>query len=246
MNYITYGKRENKSLLFIHGLASTAALCFEPLLPYLQDYYVILCELDGHCGVKPDDVFSMKRSIDDIENYIKTELDGEIYGLCVFSIGGTIAVELLGRGNVSVQRAMLDAPITIDMGPMAWLYALAFTVGTGRIRKGKRIPKCLLDSVMGKDNNSVIEMMYPNITKKTIKNAFKYLHHYMIPRNLSDFSKPVLLLRGSLEPLPSKSEEKLREYLPQMSVEVFEGMGHGQFLHERPEEYAKKLRAFLL
>ena len=50
MNFITYGNRNNKSILFIHGLASTADLCFNPLLPYLQDYFVIFCELDGHYG----------------------------------------------------------------------------------------------------------------------------------------------------------------------------------------------------
>ena len=37
----------------------------------------------------------------------------------------------------------------------------------------------------------------------------------------------------------------LRDYLPQMEVEVFEGMGHGQFLHEHPKEYAGKLKIFL-
>ena len=30
-----------------------------------------------------------------------------------------------------------------------------------------------------------------------------------------------------------------------MKTEVFEEMGHGQFLHEHPQEYAKKLKLFL-
>ena len=30
-----------------------------------------------------------------------------------------------------------------------------------------------------------------------------------------------------------------------MLVEVFEGMGHGQFLNEHPEEYAKKINGFM-
>lgn len=51
--------------------------------------------------------------------------------------------------------------------------------------------------------------------------------------------------RGSEEPIPAKSEKILREYLPQMKTEVFEGMGHGQFLHEHPQEYAEKLKIFL-
>jgi hypothetical protein len=30
-----------------------------------------------------------------------------------------------------------------------------------------------------------------------------------------------------------------------MQVEVFEGLGHGQFLREQPEAYAKKLIEFM-
>ena len=30
-----------------------------------------------------------------------------------------------------------------------------------------------------------------------------------------------------------------------MKSEVFKGFGHGQFLHEYPQEYAKKLKIFL-
>lgn len=48
MNYLTYGTKGNRTLLFIHGMASTALLCFEPLLKYFTDYYVVLAEVDGH------------------------------------------------------------------------------------------------------------------------------------------------------------------------------------------------------
>ena len=50
MNFLTFGSKGNKSVLFIHGMASSAKLCYEPLLTYLKDYYVILTEVDGHVG----------------------------------------------------------------------------------------------------------------------------------------------------------------------------------------------------
>ena len=109
MNFITYGNRNNKSILFIHGLASTADLCFNPLLPYLQDYFVIFCELDGHYGSNPKDLTSMAETIDSIESYILNEMGGNVYGLCGFSMGATITVELVGRGNISASRVLIDA-----------------------------------------------------------------------------------------------------------------------------------------
>ena len=245
MKFISYGNRDNKSILFIHGLASTADLCFKALLPYLQDYYVIFCELDGHYGTNPKDLTSMEETINSIESYSLNELKGSVYGLCGFSMGGTIAVELIGRGNISASKVLLDAAITVELGLIARPLTCAFIIGTSRIKNKKSIPKFLLDKIMGKDNLSVIEMMYPKISKNTIKNACKFIYHYKVPENLSKFSNPIMFWRGSEEPIPEKSEKILREYLPQMKTEVFEGMGHGQFLHEHPKEYAEKLKIFL-
>lgn len=245
MNFTCYGKKSNTSILFIHGLASTADLCFKQLLPYLTDYYVIFCELDGHCDTKVNDLLSMKKIIKDIEAYILKELDGKLFGLCGFSMGGTLVVDLISRGNIRVEKVLVDAPITVELGPMGFFCTWAFIIGTNMIKKGKKIPKFLLDLVAGKDNTSIIEMMYPKIRKTTIKNACKYIYHYKFSENLKKYPKPVLLWRGSEELIPAKSEKNLQKYLPQMTVEVFENIGHGQFLHEDPKLYAEKLKKFM-
>lgn len=169
MNIISYGNRKNKSILFIHGLASTADQCFKPLLPYLQDYFVIFCELDGHYGIKPKDLTSMEETIDSIESYILNEMGGSVYGICGFSMGATIAVGLIGRGNIFVSKVLLDTAITAELGLIATPFICAFIIGTSRIKNKKPLPKFLLDKLMGKDNLSVIEMMYPKISKKLLK-----------------------------------------------------------------------------
>ena len=245
MKFISYGNRNKKSILFIHGLASTADQCFKPLLPYLQDYFVIFCELDGHYGTNPKDLISMEETIDSIESYILNEMSGSFYGICGFSMGATIAVEQIGRGDISTSRVLLDGAITAELGLMARPFTCTFIIGTSRIKNKKPIPKFLLDKIMGKDNLRVIEMVYPQISKTTIKNACKFIYHYKPPKNLTKFSNPVMFWRGIEEPIPEKSEKILREYLPQMETEVFEGMGHGQFLHEHPQEYTEKLKLFL-
>ena len=48
MNFLSFGDKNNQSILFIHGMASTAMLCYEPILKMLPDYHVILAEVDGH------------------------------------------------------------------------------------------------------------------------------------------------------------------------------------------------------
>lgn len=61
---------------------------------------------------------------------------------------------------------------------------------------------------MGKDNLSVIEMAYPQISKTTIKNACEFIYHYKPPKNLSKFSNPVMFWRGA----KSQSLKKVKRY----------------------------------
>lgn len=244
MKFVTYGNKAGKSLLFIHGLGSSADLCFGGLLPYLEEYYVILVELDGHCQSDLNDLESMEEEISKIENYILKNLKRNLYGLCGFSMGGTLAVDLISRGNISVEKVLLDAPIIAELGWKAYLYTWAFIIGTYIIKKSIPIPKFMIDWLMGKDNESIIEMTYLNISKRTIKNVCKYIFHYQINENLRNFHNPVIFWRGSQEQVPEISQENLIKYLQQMKVEIFEGLGHGQYLHDHPESYARKLKAF--
>lgn len=75
--------------------------------------------MDGHYGTNPKDLTSMEETIDSIENYILNEMGGSVYGICGFSMGATIAVELIGRGNISASKVLLDGAITAELGLMA-------------------------------------------------------------------------------------------------------------------------------
>ena len=106
MNFLTFGDKENQSVMFIHGMASTAKLCYGPLLEYLKDYYVILAEVDGHSD-SLGELESLADNCTEIENFIMENLNGELYCLSGFSMGGTMAVEIVGRGNVRISKVLL-------------------------------------------------------------------------------------------------------------------------------------------
>ena len=113
MNCLTYGNKKDKAIVLIHGMASTALLCYEPILKYLENYYIVLVEVAGHSENVKGNLLSRKDCCDDIEKYINENLDGHIHGLCGFSMGATMAVELIGRGNISVDKTVLDAAFAV-------------------------------------------------------------------------------------------------------------------------------------
>lgn len=53
--------------------------------------------------------------IKSIEKYIINSLSGNLYCLSGFSMGATMAVEIIGRGNVNVTKTHLDAAFLTKM-----------------------------------------------------------------------------------------------------------------------------------
>lgn len=244
MNFRCFGDKNKPSILFIHGMASTAMLCYEPLLEQLSDYYVILAEVDGH-SPHLGDLVSVEKNCDEIETYINDHLSGHLYCLSGFSMGATMAVEIIGRGNVHVEKTHLDAAFLIKMGLLSKPYTFLFCKAIERINHKKPIPQFMLDAVMGKDNNSIIEMLYPDITPETIKNACAFVYAYHIPEKIREYKGTVLFWRGSNERYPRKSAALLQRYLPGLTDVEIEHMGHGQYLHEHSAQYAEELIKYL-
>ena len=140
-----------------------------------------------------------------------------------------MVVEIIGRGNVNVVKAHLDAAFVTKMGLLTKPYEYVFCKAIKRIQNGKAIPKFMMDAVMGKDNNSIIEIVYS----------------YNIPENIRSYKGTVLFWRGSNEQYPRKSVALLKKYLPAIIDVEIEYMGHGQYLHKHSDEYAGKLIEYL-
>ena len=244
MRFLTHGDKSNKSILLIHGMANTSDL-FAPLLSYLKDYYVIVCELDGHSAKEQGTFVSVKDAAEKIEKYVKYNLDSKLYGLLGFSFGGTIATELISRGNIEVERTVLDAAFIIRMGIMTYPFKYLFQVSIWLIEHNVYIPDAVVESIMGKGNSGIVDTLYKGVSLKSIGNAALSCYKYDVKDGIREYKNRVAYWRGENEPYPAKSARLLKKYLPQMKVCVFKGMGHGQLLNEHTGTYAKRLISFL-
>lgn len=245
MRFVTMGSEEYPTILFIHGLSATAESCYGKVGRYLQErWHVVLCELDGHYDGGP-----AFRGIDDacgqIETYVTDNQGGRIRGMVGLSLGGTVAVSILSRGRIQIERTVLDAAFCVDMGILKGLYGWVFPKSVIRVRDGKYIPGFLIDCFMGRGNRSMVDMIYPGIALETCQNACREVYAYRISDNLRNTSSRVEFWRGSREAYPKKGAALLREHIPAMTERVFPNMGHCQFLHEHAEEYAARLHRYM-
>lgn len=245
MIFNTYGDETLPSLILIHGMANTAQLCYGRIVPYLDEYHVILCELDGHTDKETGLFISIDDCCEKIEKYVARNLAGKLYGLSGFSLGATIAVELMARNNIAIEKGILDAAFCVKMGMLTPIYTNMFCWALNRIKSGKTMPTIMIEIAMGKGNCGIANTFYKNVEMQTIKNACRDVYRYEISDVISDFNGEVTFWHGSNEAYPRKTAKLLKRYLSRMQVEVFEAMGHGQLLNEHPEEYANKMKRIM-
>ena len=246
MRFLTYGNKEDPPFMLIHGMATTAEICYGKIAPRLAEkYYVILAVLDGH-DPRDNSVFhSLGDSCRMIENYVSKYFDGHLYALSGFSLGGSITVELLQRGHITVDKVHLDAAFCVKLGALAPFYTFLFVHGIRYMQSGRVIPACITDSVFGKGNNSVAEMLFPNVKSETIRNCCHDVYDFEVRDELRKTNAEIMFWLGENEPYPLKSVKLLHRYLPAVKVRMFRGMGHGQLLHEHRTYYLKALIKFL-
>lgn len=246
MNYLTFGNKKNKSILLIHGMATTALFNYEKILPFLSDYYIVLVQVDGHIEENENVLISMKTACSEIEEYIKSELEGEVFCLGGFSMGATMAVEIAGRDSIKIGRLFLDAAFLTKMGPiLTWAYKRIFWLSIDWLIKGHKVPDFILDNVMGKGNRAVIEMLFYGVKKATIYNACQEIYTYEVPDKIKKFGGKALFIYGSNEPYPKKGAKLLKDYIPVIEIKEIENMGHGQYIITHPEEYSNIILNFM-
>lgn len=240
MRFFAHGNKNDPSLLLIHGMANTSSI-FDPLFPCLSDHFVIVCELDGHSATEATEFVSITASCEEIEKYIDEELEGKLDALLGFSLGGTIATELIARGRIKIGRTILDAAFVKKMGLEKYPFMLLFQGAIWCLKKNIPIPAAMAESVMGKGNGGILDTLYRGVSLRTVGSACMACYNYEIPESLKEYKNPISFWFGENEPYPKKSAELLKRYLPQMRVCVFKGMGHGQMLHEHPAAYAEQI-----
>ena len=241
MRFITMGSETDPTLLFIHGLSATAESCYGKVGRLLQNnWHIVLCEMDGHYEPSPP-FQGIDGECEQIEAYVLENHRGRIHGMIGLSLGGTIAVSILSRSRIQIEKTVLDAAFCVDMGILKGCYGWVFPKGVARVRDGKYMPGFVIDLFMGKGNRSMVDMIYPGITVETCRRACREVYSYRISDQLQNTSSAVEFWRGSREPYPAKGARLLKKQFPSMTERVFPNMGHCQFLHEHPAEYAALL-----
>ena len=226
--------------MLIPGLGVSYEI-FIPLINILEnDFHIIAVEVDGFVLGKHTRFTSVDDQTVQIIDYIKENYEGRLdcaYGL---SLGGKILSRILERDEILISHAVMDAAPLLPLpkcmvGPLRYLQC--FNVWTcyhwtkfWRFVFHSHYFDVLLDEC---------RKVYPYGGTKAVLDGYKSVYTNKLQ---SINGNDIHYWHGTKESFVAKPQVKhLKRLSPNVNVEIFKKMNHGQFLIDCPEEIAKRI-----
>ena len=240
MDFKLFGEESAPTLLLIPGLGVSYEI-FLPLTELLKDKFrIIAAEVDGFTL----GVHTRFTSVDDqaaqVIAYVRERLDGYLdcaYGL---SLGGKILSRVLERDEVTIDHAILDAAPLLPLpkwlvGPLRYyqcanVWTCYHWTGFWRWVFHSHYFDVLLDEC---------RKVYPFGGGQAVLEGYKSVYTNKLE---AIHGADIHYWHGSLEAFVAKPQaEHLKSLCPEVDVEVFPKMNHGQLLVDYPEEVASRI-----
>ena len=240
MNFNVFGNKNAPTLMLIPGLGVSYEI-FIPLINLLEnDFHIIAVEVDGFVLGKHTQFTSVDDQAAQVIDYVKENYDGRLdcaYGL---SLGGKILSRVLERDEIVVNHAILDAAPLLPLpkwlvGPLRYLQCLNVWTcyhwtGFWRWVFHSHYFDVLLDEC---------KKVYPYGGTKAVLNGYKSVYTNKLQ---SINGNDIHYWHGTKESFVAKPQVKhLKRLSPNVNVEIFKKMNHGQLLIDCPEEIAKRI-----
>lgn len=241
MNYIEYGKKNNKVIILLHG-GGLSWWNYREVAELLQsDYHVILPILDGH-SESDRDFTSIEDNAKEIIKFIDDQFGGSVFLIGGLSLGGQILVEILSQRKDICQNAIIESALVI---PSKFTYAMikpAFGSCYGLIRH-KWFSKLQFQSLRIKPD--LFEDYYRDTCGISIENMISFLQEnsmYSLKESIRECNANVYIFVGEKENhTMRKSATIIHDKVLNSILHVLPNMYHGEFSLNHAKEYVEKI-----
>ncbi len=232
---------EGVPLVLLHGWAYCAEV-FEPLLPLLGDFRLLVPDLPGHGLSEPLPRFDSVSICESLEDWLHLVAPGPVH-LLGWSLGGQLAMALCLRRSLEVHRLILCSTTPRFVQDECWDHALP----AGQLRSMQRNLRRAFEPTVQQFRDGICgtpcSLALPDPANAA--QGLELLGCLDQRSLLPDLKLPTLVLHGSCDPvIPFAAGQALAQALPAASLVVFEGGGHAPFMEE-PRIFADHLKAFL-
>ncbi|MBW6409047.1 alpha/beta fold hydrolase [Clostridium weizhouense] len=245
MIFKEFGNKNKPVIIFLHG-GGLSWWSFKPQIEALQkDYFIVTPIIDGHGDDWNNTFINIRKSAEQVINYIEDNCTGKVFSICGLSIGAQIVVEILSQEHDITENAVIESALVYPMK-----ISTKFTVPIYNLCYGL-IKKRWYAKLQAKTLNVpeyLFEYYYMDssrMTKESLINITKSNSEYSISPTLCNTNAKTLILVGENElPVMKKSAKLLHATIKSSSLKVIEKCGHGAISLIHTDMYINLIQRF--
>jgi pimeloyl-ACP methyl ester carboxylesterase len=247
MIFKEFGDKNKPVIIFLHG-GGLSWWSWKPQIEGLQkDYFIIAPIIDGHGDAGDTTFLSIKKSAQQVVNYIKENCNGKVFALCGLSIGAQIIVEILSQECDITEKAVIESALVFPIKMASALIVPMYNMFYWLIKK-RWYSKLQAKTLNLPDE--YFENYYKDslqITKESLINITKSNGAFPLPLTLYKTKAKTLILVGAKEiAIMKKSAELLHDTIKESSLKIIEKSGHGEISLMHPDRYLILIQQFFI
>ena len=244
MDFKVFGKEDAPSLLLIPGLGVSYEI-FLPLMDLLQDRCRITAvQVDGFTLGKHTRFTSVDDQAAQVAAYVREKYAGRLDAAYGLSLGGKILSRVLERDEVVIDHAILDAAPLLPLprwleGPLRYyqcanVWTCCHWTGFWRRVFRSHYVDVLLDEC---------RKVYPYGGGRAVLDGYKSVYTTKLE---AIHGADIHYWYGTRESFAARPQAAhLKRLCPDVHIEVFPGLNHGQLLTDHPDEVAGRITGLL-
>lgn len=245
MKVIHYGEQGKPVIMMLHGGGLSWWNYRREAELLSRDYHVVLPVLDGHAESN-EPYTGIEDNADKLIAYIHQEFAGKIKALCGLSLGAQTALEMLVQCPDLSEYAVIESVSLIPSKVMEALISPSFSMSYGLIKQGW-FSRLQFQSL--KINASLYEDYYRDsclISKEDLIAFMKANQRYSMKEEVQTIKAKTLIIAGEKEQKNMiRSAQMLHKAVKGSSLMIAEGLYHGEYSLNLPEEYVKNLISWM-
>jgi pimeloyl-ACP methyl ester carboxylesterase len=245
MNIVEYGTQNPETVLLLHG-GGLSWWNYRKAAELLgETHHVILPVLDGHAGSSRD-FSSIRENAEEILRLVDARCGGSVLLMGGVSLGAQVLLEVLALRPDVCRYAVVESASVIPSGLTAALLAPSVSCSYGLIKQ-KWFARLQFRYL--RIDPDLFEEYYRDTCAITRENMIAFLKasvSYAGSDALRNCTAQCAIFAGGREQRGMRrSAERLHTLLPNSTLEVKQGLYHGEFSMNHPREYARTLQALI-
>ncbi|MDE7070729.1 MAG: alpha/beta hydrolase [Clostridia bacterium] len=233
MRVQTFGNKNNKAVLLIHTLFTSADF-FAPIIQLLaNDYFVIVPTLSGH--YENSTYVSTVDEIRQIKEFLAENNIKFLYAVAGFSLGGNIAYEFFCNNATVIEKVVIDSAPLFNFPKFVKNHFLRnYTKCLKRIKSGKNDVAHELNkhfNGMGEYQKDIA----PIVSQESLDSLVGSCYNTKVYKLPQTELKKVTFIYGSKD-IARLCNMRLKKY----HIRKMKGYGHCGFYREDPVEWVKQ------